>query len=291
MQQLLHSEVKFPKACVMDPESFNGPLLQKLFHLSSTAGVEKDIPQASKDKNHLHVFSVASQYNCSEAPSPFTPKVGHAMETSEADKTQGPLAQRTNPLAFELVTAFLTHLGFNMLHEALPLAGKTFEDSCIKHGYLRPTNQNVLSLTEEFKKNFSKSEYVCYTSLSEEWGGSEFVHIFLQAAPAIGYSPDLNVLLAEELTKYSALANYLALFQYGITLAEQEKKLVILHITAVGGGVFANSVSSLCWGFEKAALFFQDQMQAANVSVQLEAFGGKGHLADIANQLRIDKKL
>ncbi len=290
MKHLLTAEVSFPKACTIDtPEHLTGPLNVEVFQLSATVGVQNDIPRSSKDNDHLHVYQVASQYNASEAPGAYTPSIGEAMSQSAGDNTQGPLAQRTNPVAFELVTAFLTHLGFNMLDAVLPSAGTTYENgTSIEHGYLRPTNDTIALLTNEFKNNFSKAEYVCYTSSPEHWDAIHPVHIFLQAAPAIGYAQDLTQ-PSDELQQYAAFANYLALFQYGIELANKTHQPVVLHATAVGGGVFGNTVKNVQWGFEKAALAFQEKMKLAKVSVQLEAYG-TGYVNEIAKNLRISSR-
>lgn len=291
MKQIVNSDVDFPKACFFrNPESLVGSLDKQIFQLSATMGVENDIPRSSKDRKHLHVYQVASQYNASEAPSPKTPPIGEAMQRSEWDHTQGPLAQRTNPDAFELVTAFLTHLGFNMLDAVLPSAGKTYEEGApIEHGYLRPNDENIQFLTDEFKKNYSQAEYVCYSSFSKEWGGVNPVYLFLQAAPAIGYAHGLNT-TSDDLQKYAAFANYLALFNYGIELAKKTGKEVILHPTAVGGGVFNNSDANLAWGFEKAGLALQTKMKSAGVFVQLEAFQGAGVVKMIGSRLKIPFK-
>lgn len=291
MRELLQGVVYFPKAGPLEnPESLSGKLDRDVFQVSKTKGVELDIPRSSTDSQHIHVYQIASQYNAAEAPSPFTPPIGEAMEKSEYDHTQGPLAQRTNPIAFELVTAFLTHLGFNMLSEALPLAGKTYEEgSPIEHGYLRPSGKTIKTLTEEFKEKFSEAEYVCYSSLSPSWGeDSQPVYIQLQAAPAIGYIFD-NI-ESDELQKYAALANYLALFRQGLNLASESGKPVVLHAAAVGGGVFFNTSPNLQWGFQKAALALQKEMRDAKVFVQLEAFNGAGAMQEIAEDLTIPAK-
>ena len=141
MRERLKSAVCFPCAkkinLLNEQELANVQLESEVFQISETIGIEKDIPKAAKDHQNLHIFQVASQYNAAEAPTPFTPPVGKAMEFSEKDYTQGPLAQRTNPDAFELVTAFLANLGFNMLHLVLPSVGETYEkQSSIEHGLI-----------------------------------------------------------------------------------------------------------------------------------------------------------
>jgi hypothetical protein len=266
MNELFGATVYFPQAGPL--EGFKPQTTEKLdlnvFQVSATQGVENDIPNSSKDRQRIHVYQVASQYNAAEAAGPYTPPIGTAMESSKGDKTQGPLAQRTNPAAFECVTAFLTHLGFNMLHEALPSAGQTYQ-----HGYLRPTDETIENLTQEFKENFAHAEYVCYSSLSDSWGGSQPVYLMLQAAPAIGYAKGGLSSSSDELQKYAALANYLALFRQGIVLAKERGKPVVLHAAAVGGGVFGNKDENLQWGFCQATLALQGEMKSLGVSVQL----------------------
>ncbi|NGX61576.1 MAG: hypothetical protein K940chlam9_01063 [Chlamydiae bacterium] len=277
---------------IEDLESLeNQELNTSLFHFSATNGVQGDIPRSSKDTKNIHVYQVASQYNAAEAPNPGTPPIGEAMDSSKNDKTQGPLAQRTNPAVFELVTAFLTHLGFNMLEHVLPSAGKTYQKGPIQHGYLCPDSTNIELLTEEFKANYSKAEYVCYPSQSSCWNGAEQpVYLLLQAAPAIGYA-NLGGANTDELQKYAALANYLALFRQGVALAEEQEKEqpVVLHATAVGGGVFGNSQDNLLWGFKMAALAMQEEMAQVNVHVQLESYQGKRDeaIGHIAQELKI----
>lgn len=289
MLTLLDSSVDFPRPTeIGDPSQLRGKLDPKIFHLSATKGVQIDIPNSALDQDRLHVYQIASQYNGAESPAVFTPRIGEAMKTSKGDNTQGPLAQRTNPRAFEFVTAFLSHLGFNMMHEALPTAGSTYkEKSLIKHGYLIPTKDTIPTLTKEFKENYSKSEYVCYSSKNKSWGdAANPVYIFLQSAPAVGYSR-MSSKETEELQKYAALANYLALFRYGIELAKKSKKPIVLHAAAVGGGVFNNESNNLQWGFEKAAIALQDQMRDHKVQVQLEAYKESGPMKVIADELNL----
>jgi len=259
--------------------------------LSKTDGVQFDIPIASQDVEYSHVFVVASQCGCSETSFAYTPEIGEAMTSSRGDDTQGPHAQRTNPVAFELVTAFLTLLGFNMLNEVLPTTGgKTYEENApIAHGYLSPNDETIVSLTNEFKENYFKAEYVCYTSRPESWKDSvQPVRLLLQAAPAIGYAYSLkDKNRSDELQKYAALANYLTLFMYGVELATRINKKIVLHVVAVGGGVFKNKVQNVQWGFEKAALAFEEKMYSANVRVQLEAMSDSSYMFEIAKNLNI----
>lgn len=281
MKSLQNATVEFPKAGPLDsPENLKGVLDEGVFQLSVRLGVQKDIPNSSHDTQHVHVYQVASQYNAAEAPGVFTPAIGQAMQTSISDGTQGPLAQRTNPTSFELVTAFLTHLGFNMLHEVLPSAGSTYEKGTpIEHGYLLPNNSNITSLIKEFKDRFANAEYVCYSSFPSAWKGSQPVYIFLQAAPAIGYATITSS--SDELQKYAALANYLAFFRYGIKLAKETSQPVVLHVATVGGGAFENEAKNLKWGLEKAGLALQEEMKSNKVFVQLEADSNRGMAREI----------
>jgi len=300
--EILGNEVFFPTSSlphsislqgVNDIEAVSGSIDHSIFRLCSTQGVQNDIPKSSCDNHHIHVYQVASQYNCSEAPSPFTPPVGEAMLCSEHDRTQGPLAQRTNPAAFELVTAFLTHLGFNMLENVLPKEWNTYtEESPVVHGYLRPNNQNLDRMVNEFEDHFQKLESVCYGSAVKNWVDSSrvanTVYILLQAAPAIGYcNRDIDPEETQDLQKLAAFANYVALFNAGIQLAKQHQKPVVLHATAVGGGVFQNQTPYIQFGFEKAALILQKQMKEVGAMVQLEAFRNTGVVKEMADRLKI----
>lgn len=273
----LDLEVDFPMAGEVNIgylQGLEGDLDKSVFHHSTTEeGIGTDLILSSRDPFHLHVYQICSQYNASEAPSPFTPSIGEAMKSSGEDRTQGPLAQRTNPKVFELVTAFLTHFGFNMLARVLPSAGKTYVNGDpIEHGYLRPNNGNVSRLGEEFTQNFSKAEYVCYSSKPIDFSHQKQypIKVFLQAAPAIGYSPNLSQ-DTSDLQKYAALANYLAIFRYGIELANKNPIPVVLHIAAVGLGVFGNELTNVQWAFKQAALLLQNQMKG-KVTVQIEDY-------------------
>lgn len=250
-----------------------GKLDPAIFHWSISHGVQKDIPKAAEDKNRVHLFSVASQYNCAEAGSPFTPGVGEAMSRSEGDHTQGPFAQRTNPVLFEFVTTFLTNLGFNMMEKVLPSAGKTYQhNDSIAHGYLRPTDETIDQLTQELRENFSAYEAPCYESKLSE--GAESVYLMLGAAPAVGYSYSLTK-DSKELQYYAHLANFTALFSQTQTLLNRHPdKEVVLHITGVGLGVFRCDEKVFAEAFAKAAFTFQESLSPEDkkrVHVQLES--------------------
>lgn len=250
-----------------------GELDPTIFHWSISHGVQNDIPKAAEDKNRVHLFSVASQYNCAEAGSPFTPGVGEAMSRSEWDHTQGPFAQRTNPVLFEFVTAFLTNLGFNMMEKVLPSAGKTYQhNDSIAHGYLRPTDETIGQLTQELRENFSAYEAPCYESKLSE--SVESVYLMLGAAPAIGYSHSLKT-DSKDLQYYAHLANFSALFsQTRALLKRHPGKEVVLHITGVGLGVFECDENVFADAFAKVAFTFQENLSPEDkkrVHVQLES--------------------
>lgn len=174
------------------------------------------------------------------------------------------------------------------MDRALPTAGKTYHKTAsIAHGYLRPNDHTIEKLTQELQTNCHKAEYVCYKSLVAPTGNP--VHIFLQAAPAIGYATNLTK-SSDALQQQAALTNYLALFQYGINLAKTSGKPVVLHANAPGSGVFQNTTANLQWGFHQAALMYGDEMQQMGVTVQLEAFNGFGPMKEIAQNLQIPQK-
>jgi len=250
-----------------------------IFHWSKTFGVENDIPRASQDRHRIHLFSAASQYNAAEAPSAYTPPIGEAMQKSKNDQTQGPLAQRTNPAVFELVTAFLTHLGFNMMEKALPSAGTTYTDgSAIEHGYLRPTNQNVEALANELEAHFPTYEAPCYESRLT--ASAEPVYLMLGAAPAIGYSYGLNAnsLACKKLQYYAYIANLTTQFKQALfLLKENTDKEVVLHITGTGLGVFGCDNDEFAKAFRQTASIFQsllDEKDKKRMHVQLESYHG-----------------
>lgn len=273
------------------------PLDPNIFHWSITQGegVTKDIPRASKDHKRVHLFSVASQYNGAEAANPFTPQVGEAIEKSEWDHTQGPLAQRTNPSIFECVNAFLANLGFCMLTNVSPSAGKTYEKgSPIEHGYLRPSDENVECLKKEMEENFCKIELPCYESQVTQNGESVF--LILGAAPAFGYvsgptnSPAHNTLLY-----YAYLGAFLAQFNQVQTLLQRNPdKEIVFHVTGTGLGVFGGNKTIFKEAFLKGASWFQESLSEKDkkrVHVQLESyqndFGESDTLSEIAQGLML----
>ena len=67
--------VTYLDATGWDHNEMEGVLDPSIFRWSATTGVQDDIPATSGDKGRVHIFSVASQYNAAEAPSPFTPPV------------------------------------------------------------------------------------------------------------------------------------------------------------------------------------------------------------------------
>jgi len=264
---------------------------QTIFQWSVTNGVQNDIPKASQDDTRIHLFSVASQYNGAEAPSPFTPGVGEAMSRSVGDYTQGPLAQRTNPVMFEFVTAFLTNLGFNMMENVLPSAGKTYQTSSpIEHGYLRPSNVNIEQLANEMEQNFTDIEVPCYQSkLSED---SELVYLMLGAAPALGiYSSglDQDSENCKKLQRFAYMANFSAQFnQVKTLLARYPEKEIVLHMTGTGLGVFGNDEEVFSEVFAKVAYTFQEDLSSqdkARVHVQFESFSGSDAIVTVARAL------
>lgn len=262
------------------------PLDPNIFHWSVTNGVEKDIPKAGKDQKRVHLFSAASQYNAAEAPNVYTPPIGQAMIKSEHDHTQGPLAQRTNPVVFECVTAYLTHLGFNMMEKALPSAGTTYtHGSPIEHGYLRPTNTNINELAEELEANFEKYEAPCYESRVQ--GASESVFLILGAAPAIGYSYGLtrDSKACKKLQYWAYVANFTAQFKQTLALLEKyPDKDVVLHVTGVGLGVFGCDNKTFAEALKHTGSLFQKQLNEKDrkrVSVQMESYKGTDALQDV----------
>ena len=281
--------VSYVDATGWDHNEIEGVLKLSIFRWSATNGVQHDIPAASSDKGRVHIFSAASQYNAAEAPSPFTPSVATAMEKSTYDNTQGPLAQRTNPVAFELVTAFLTNLGFNMMEYVLSSAGQTHEQgSAIQHGYLRPSNQNIDELSTEMQNHFQKLEVPCYESRPTPSG--EPVYLMLGAAPAIdyarrrGFSSD-----SQNLQYYAFLANFTAQFKQALLLLDENpSKEIVLHVTGTGLGVFGCNHKVFEAAFKRAALEFQKKLNKADqnrVHVQLEAYKGNDDVKKVGKAL------
>ena len=236
----------------------SGTLDSSIFYWHTTTGVENDIPEASRDES-IHLFTVASQYNAAEALDPHTPCVGKAMEDSKKDNTQGPLAQRTNPIIFEVVNAFLANLSFNMLERVLP-AG-----SHLEHGYLRPDESTVKKLGDTMCKNYAKIECPCYESKPRADG--ESVYLMLGAAPALAYAKikhltetcqplEINTPDFYNLEYWAYLGSFSTQFKQALFLikAHPDKK-VVLHITGTGIGVFGCHEEIFTTAFKKAAAF------------------------------------
>ncbi len=273
-------DVKFVNPRTLRSPTIDLASLQDIVLVVPTHGVEHDIPKAARQHKIKHLYQVASQANAAEAPNPFTPGIGTAMTISECDKTQGPLAQRTNPHAFELVLAFLTHLGFNMFEHSLPSAGKTHEvNSGIADGYLRPSKATIGQLSKEMEKNLSKSEYVVYQS---KLGEGNPVDLILQAAPAIGYSPELFDALPlsteqarqlNELEHSAAFANFSALFEHAIQVASQPgSPQVVVHLNAPGTGVFQNKPENLMLALKNALLLHGKDLRKWLIKIHLEVY-------------------
>ena len=279
--------VSYLDATGWDHKPLEGVLDKSIFRWSATTGVQNDIPAVSRDKDRVHVFSVASQYNAAEAIRPFTPPVGQAMKASKNDNTQGPHAQRTNPVAFELVTAFLTNLGFNMMEHVLPSAGSTHEQgSAIQHGYLRPNNETIDELSNEMIANSQKLEVPCYESRPTQDG--ESVYLMLGAAPAIGYSYGLTK-ESQKLQYHAFLANFTTQFKQTLHLLDENPtKEVVLHVAGTGLGVFGCEYKVFAAAFKQAALEFQTKLKKADlkrVHVQLEAYKGNGDVKKVGETL------
>ena len=211
------------------------------------------------------------------------------MEKSTYDNTQGPLTQRTNPVVFELVTAFLTNLGFNMMEYALPSAGSTHEHgSAIEHGYLRPNNQNVNELATEMQNQFQKLEVPCYESRPTPSG--ESVYLMLGAAPAITYARQKGFSSDSQKLQYHAfLANFTAQFKQTLRLLDENPtKEIVLHVTGTGLGVFGCDHKVFEAAFKQAALEFQTKLKKTDqnrVHVQLEAYKGKDDVKKVGEAL------
>lgn len=308
MKQVLGSEVEFINAsgCAKILRTNPGALDENIFSWKQTDGVQFAIATASLDPNTEHFFSAASQYNCTESPSACTPLIGNVMNHSEHDYTQGPLAQRTNPVAFELVNAYLTHGGYNMMAQALPASvGKTYEtgekkaknETVITHGYLKPgswganddaetikkTKKNVKGVVEHLESHLETFETVCYSSIPVN-GGPYPVHIILSAAPCLSgpnYPEEVN-----HLQYLTALANFATSFKQLKKISEKNpEKKVVFHATLPGLGVFGNDPINIAGAFRDAALYFQDSLseeQKKQIKVEVNIY--KPNPQDLAMQ-------
>lgn len=264
-----------------EPRPLSGPLPTTLdpsiFHWSATEGVQDDIPRAARNRNQVHLWMLASQCNGTEAPEPLTPAPGDVMRASATDRTQGPLAQRTNPRLFELVNAFLGNRGFNMLARVLPPATTV---AAMQHGYLILSSTNLSHIARNFTTHWQQAEYPCVESPLPEGPA----YLMMAAAPALGiYSPGLTSIEytsqpMRDVQYHSALANFTAQFKQVRALMDRHpNKGVVYHPCAVGLGVFGNNPSIVGQAFLAAAQVFQAQLtpaQKQRVKVQFEVFRG-----------------
>lgn len=276
--------------------------VKQMFGWEETKGVQHDILRASHDADTVHLFSVASQYNCAEASSDVTPPLGQAIEKSKNDFTQGPLAQGTNPIAFELVTAFLTHLGFNMMEKVLPESvGKTYPTkevparkegkTAILNGYLQPAGwfynadeakqqaakQNIKEIVDHMESHIGAFETVCYSNKPKD-GGDHPVHLILAAAPNMSapfYGPEKY-----RLEYLAARAHLTTQLQQALELANKEpQKDVVLHATLPGLGVFGNYPISFAKAAGDSVMEFYEQLteeQRNRIKVKLSVYVGDG---------------
>lgn len=318
MDQVLGSQVYFVDASGCEQclgQDIPGHLDEKLFVWKETSGVQNDIVIASLDDNAVHLFSVASQYNCTESSTAVTPKLGGVMLHSAIDSTQGPLAQRTNPITFELVNAFLAHLGYNMMDKALPESiGKTyeteigkkrvFEETSILHGYLQPAEwswndgkdkevkaaENLKSVVDYLKSHLGAFETICYSSKPLN-GGKNPVYLILAAAPCLSgprYPAEVN-----DLQYYAALANFTTQFKQLLQLSvENPDKKSVLHVTLPGLGVFGNDPACVARAFKNAALTFQNSIipeQKDRFLVELDIYNPDNNFPamQVVNELQL----
>ncbi len=273
-----------------------GELDEDLFCWNVTQGVEHDIEKATQDIKNLHLFTVASQYNAAEAPTPFIPQVATAMAASKHDSTQGPLAQRTNPTIFECVNAFLPNLGFNMMTNVLPSAGETYDSNTpIACGYLRPNSRNLSKLSKEMMRNFKNFETVCYESRPSINGQPLF--LILGAAPALGYSDgfDVNSKACKCLQYWAFIANFTTLFKQAMTLLQKyPNKKIVVHVTGTGLGVFGCDEKIFANAFKQVALQFQEKLPSQlkkRIRIQLDSYKGKDALrGDAPDYMRYGDK-
>jgi hypothetical protein len=238
-----------------------------IFGLVQGNNIAAQIPKlAASQDGWMHVFSAASQLNCAEATSAKAIPAGQAMTQSNGDNTQGPLAQRSNPVAFELVNAFLNNLGYNMVDETLPIAGTS-----LKHGYLMPTKDNLSHLTQEFEKNRGTFCIPCYESTL----GKKSHYISLGAAPALAYA-GLTGKKTYPLQTVAALENYGCQFNAALELLRSSSGAQVhLHITPIGCGVFGNKLEIVGPAFQRMASAFQDQLteqEKQRVKVTIEVY-------------------
>lgn len=242
-------------------ENLKGEINANVFQSAYVPDIQNEILKLAKDQDHLHVFQIASKYNGSPII-PDLPKMGEAMLKTRYVDNSDFKVQTLDPVSFEFVNAFLGNLGFNMLENVF-VEMPSGEDFSLEFGSLVPNQKNVKQLSETYQKNYQKIESVCYRYKLE----SNLVTLLLQSAPNCEMvKKDESALLQQ----YNALANYLALFQYGIDYALSAQRPVILHVRMIEArNPFFNAQEFVRWGFKRAALALQKEMESAQVTVQI----------------------
>lgn len=169
MRHHLQTEVIFPTPGRL-PEPVNTPpALKSSVFVQVDRG--RDVVAAA---DTVHIYQAETKYNGAHKTSGDNPpSPGEAMRRSQLEGARGTKIQKSNPVAFELVNAYLANRGFNM--------------------YENRTETDIESVA-----------YMCRPE-----GESHKVHILLQAAPPTGSSCDGRL---AALANYLNLFRYALMF-------------------------------------------------------------------------------
>ncbi len=284
----------------VSPPDYDNPWVNKvsikqnldssIFKWENTDGVQGDIQRDSKLRDHVVLYGVASQFNCSESCMPETPQPGAAVETYRGDPTQGPGAQ--SQFSDELIERIndAANIGYNGLCHVLDNDTKM----TIKHGYLTPRTETLANaVIKQLQQKGNQMEFPCIGCIPKGEGNTEKVYEMLVSAPAFGmYSYGLPVGYKQksEIEFLCSLHAYRAQFQQAIKLAEFfPEKQIIFKPTAPGLGVFSNVTMNIAKAFYVAAKEYEDQLKRNNILVRLQIFHGGGDTRDMATILGLNE--
>lgn len=261
-----------------------------------TSGVQKDIQECGeKNDGILRIFIAASQFNLAEARSIFTPSPDSWLKYF-FDQTQGPQAQ----LAYgsDQIRAILA--AANHPYNALSPILSEETKGTVTDGYFMPTKETEDQLIEELRNKGHQIELALFGStprtqlaelrqneatnaIEQKFDdyprGKQIVYLGLCAAPAIENAATAAGIRKEDFSQeipfLTALHRCRSECKAAIDLAKAEGKPVELKTAAVGCGAFGNPEEVVAKALYQALMEYQEELEANNVTVQLQVFGKK----------------
>lgn len=278
--------------------NFKPKLDPALFSWENTEGVTDDIQNSAKNLNQVHVYGAASQFNCCEATSRYTPPPGKAYKMYQWDPTQGPRAQIQFKREQVEELNISANIGFNGL---IHLLDENTKES-VMHGYFTPrSSAKAEALIKQLKENGHKIQYISTATVPEaprwkskskaKWNtervpNTEVVHMCLVAAPAFGgYArnkdedgEEVTTVQAGDIQYLCSLRAMQAQLQYCLDVRETTplEKEIIFKATAPGLGVFGNHPRTVGAGFYVAMKQFEDRLRSANIKVRVQVYKSRG---------------